>query len=145
MDTLGAIRATLALAYDRNYDDEESDVAASDWPHLKSMLIRVDEAVEPFSEGKLNRWLGYIQGVLVAREILTLQECKDINKLHSRDIFTHRHKKRGSSYKVVGEARLQFSVTIPQDGDMLVLYQGEDGVFSVRHPTEFNDGRFEKL
>lgn len=53
----------------------------------------------------------------------------------------YRHKKRGSNYVVVGEARLQFSAPLA-DGDMLVLYRGEDGVYSVRHPQEFNDGRF---
>lgn len=55
------------------------------------------------------------------------------------------HKKRGSYYIVVGAARLQFSTVMPQDGDMLTLYRGEDGVYSVRLPEEFNDGRFEPL
>lgn len=31
-----------------------------------------------------------------------------------------------------------------KDGDMMVLYRGDDGVMSVRHPLEFHDGRFKK-
>ena len=55
------------------------------------------------------------------------------------------HKKRGSNYTVVGAARLQFSTTMPKDGDMLTLYRGDDGVYSVRAPEEFNDGRFVEI
>lgn len=54
------------------------------------------------------------------------------------------HKKRGSNYIVVDEARVQFSKPI-KDGDMLTLYMGQDGTYSVRHPDEFLDGRFEKI
>jgi len=51
--------------------------------HLIDMLCRVNDAIaegEPFSEGKINLWLGYMQGVLVARGLLTLDEAKQINK-----------------------------------------------------------------
>lgn len=55
------------------------------------------------------------------------------------------HKKRGSNYTVIGEARLQCSNKLPVDGDMLVLYRGDDGVYSVRDPDEFDDGRFVEI
>lgn len=75
-----------------------------------------------------------------------------------RMIATHKHKKRGSSYRVVGEVRLQVSrpelldikaidhggVLAQVDNQMFTLYQGEDGVYSARHPDEFRDGRFEE-
>lgn len=62
-----------------------------------------------------------------------------------KDGYTHKHLKRGTRYKVIGQARLQCSTMPPQDGDMLTLYQGEDGIYSVRHPAEFGDGRFVEL
>lgn len=59
--------------------------------------------------------------------------------------FTHHHKARGTVYRIIGQARAQCSIIPIKDGDMLTLYQGEDGIFSVRHPDEFNDGRFERI
>lgn len=53
------------------------------------------------------------------------------------------HKKRGSTYTVVGEVRLQCSTKQLSDGDTLVLYQDDNtGEYSARHPDEFYDGRF---
>lgn len=60
-------------------------------------------------------------------------------------LYTHRHVKRGTRYVVVGEARAQCSTVPIQDGDMLTLYRGEDGVYGVRPPVEFNDGRFVEI
>lgn len=60
-------------------------------------------------------------------------------------IYTHRHVKRGTRYHVIGQARAQCSTTPIRDGDMLTLYQGEDGVYSVRPPAEFSDGRFVEI
>ena len=58
---------------------------------------------------------------------------------------THRHLKRGTTYRVLGEARAQCSTRPIVDGEMLVLYRGEDGVASVRVRDEFEDGRFEEI
>ena len=72
-----------------------------------------------------------------------------------------RHKKRGTTYTVVGHAGLQISIadgnTVSSDriglepinfkrfheGDRLVVYRGDDGRLWARDPDEFNDGRFE--
>lgn len=43
--------------------------------HLKWMCEQED-----LSENKRMRWLGYIQGVLVARGFATLEEMKDISR-----------------------------------------------------------------
>lgn len=66
--------------------------------------------------------------------------------------YTHRHKKRGTIYRIVGEVRIQISSDAiagkwasELDGMIFTLYQGEDGVYNGRHPDEFNDGRFEKI
>lgn len=72
---------------------------------------------------------------------------------------THRHKKRGSTYRVIGEAEAQVSkggwkfptkdgiqyVRPIQDGDRITIYQGEDGKLWARFTDEFNDGRFEAI
>ncbi|MFG1246748.1 hypothetical protein [Xanthobacter flavus] len=65
---------------------------------------------------------------------------------------THRHVKRGSEYRVIGEAEAQVSTgdyrpdwTIERriaDGDRLTVYQGADGKLWARFSDEFNDGRF---
>lgn len=72
-----------------------------------------------------------------------------IEKMYTGERFYHT--KRGTKYTVIGEAR--FNTTSkrqdlwkgPWDGDMLTLYRGDDGVFSVRDKNEFNDGRFVKI
>lgn len=64
-----------------------------------------------------------------------------------------RHKKRGSTYEVLGEAELQISVKLPQDhggrlaeeGDRITVYRGEDGRLWARFTDEFEDGRFEEI
>lgn len=48
--------------------------------HLSYMIDRMTHQEKEFSEGKRNRWLGYIQGVLVALEVATLDEMKHINE-----------------------------------------------------------------
>lgn len=74
-------------------------------------------------------------------------DCRDAAELIEASYIGPRfhHKKRGSNYTVIGEARLQCSNKLPVDGDMLVLYRGDDGVYSVRDPDEFDDGRFVEI
>jgi chromosome segregation ATPase len=56
-----------------------------------------------------------------------------------------RHKKRGSTYHVIGRGELQSVFPIEQ-GTPLVAYQGEaDGRVWIRPAVEFDDGRFEKI
>jgi hypothetical protein len=58
--------------------------------HMRDMLRRIDANTDPttpegFSEAKLGRWLGYLQGVAVALGAMTLEECKDINRKWAGD------------------------------------------------------------
>jgi hypothetical protein len=55
-----------------------------------------------------------------------------------------RHKKRGSTYTVIGEAAVQSDTHIVE-GDTLVIYQAEDGRIWARPKVEFHDGRFEEI
>ena len=57
---------------------------------------------------------------------------------------THRHVKRGTTYRVIGPATLQAGVP-PWDGEPMVVYKDERGIGWVRPEAEFNDGRFEAL
>jgi hypothetical protein len=55
-----------------------------------------------------------------------------------------RHRKRGTTYRViVSHAELQSSVGL-SEGAELVVYQGTDGKYWARPLSEFHDGRFEK-
>ena len=55
-----------------------------------------------------------------------------------------RHKARGSTCRVVGQATAQCAEPI-RDGDPVTVYVGDDGGQWVRPPAEFGDGRFEDL
>lgn len=72
-----AMQETIQLALSRGYDDISFEQEGVDYAHITSMYSRV---TSDFSEAKLGRWLGYIQGVLVPNAIITLEEAKEINK-----------------------------------------------------------------
>lgn len=80
MNMREAMRATLNLAKERGYDNIDFEAVGVDMDHLQYMYDRVEGYEEPFSEGKLGRWLGYMQGVLVANQCVTLEEMKELNK-----------------------------------------------------------------
>jgi hypothetical protein len=54
------------------------------------------------------------------------------------------HKKRGSTYTVIGAALVQTSDPIADNAE-LILYRSDSGMIFARPPSEFNDGRFEFL
>lgn len=57
-----------------------------------------------------------------------------------------RHKKRGSTYAVVGLAELQIAHAPVMEGSKLVIYRcEEDGKLWAREFGEFEDGRFEDI
>jgi len=59
---------------------------------------------------------------------------------------THRHKKRGSTYQVIGTASVQSAdFSCLGDESVATVYQDENGRLWVRAFDEFNDGRFEAL
>ena len=67
------------------------------------------------------------------------QECEGFKP-------THRHKKRGTDYQVIGQGILQVSGTAYLGDEYEVtIYQGDDGKLWVRGTDEFNDGRFDAL
>lgn len=81
MNMREAMRATLDLARERGYSDISFDEIGVDMDHLQSMYDRVVSSDIQFSEGKLGRWLGYMQGVLVANQCCTLEEMKELNQV----------------------------------------------------------------
>lgn len=91
------------------------------------------------------------QGSSLARRQLTMKACYDAAEaLREYTVGgwrpTHRHKARGSLYKVLGEGKMQIASPF-SDLDMtpMTIYEGEDGQTWVRPTEEFNDGRFEKI
>jgi hypothetical protein len=57
----------------------------------------------------------------------------------------YRHIKRGSTYTVVGEARIQSDEPLFDMSDVVIYRCDEHGGLWARPPAEFNDGRFEAL
>lgn len=80
MNMREAMKATLELAKERGYDNIGFEEIGVDFPHLQSMYDRAMSSDIQFSEGKLGRWLGYVQGVLVANACCTLDEMKKLNE-----------------------------------------------------------------
>lgn len=56
-----------------------------------------------------------------------------------------RHKKRGTTYTMIGDAEAQASTGAINDGDIVVVYRGDDGKLWIRRKSEFMDGRFEEI
>lgn len=57
-----------------------------------------------------------------------------------------RHRKRGTTYHVIGSAKLQAAdVGGMSDNETMIVYRGEDGQLWVRPADEFDDGRFEAI
>ena len=66
-------------------------------------------------------------------------------KLDPNEVWaTYRHKKRGTTYTVMGLATMQIDGS-PLDMEKAVIYQSNfDGSMWVRPLAEFEDGRFER-
>lgn len=84
MDALKALGETVQLANERGMGTVFYEQPHVDYDHLCDMLDRA--ATGKFTEAKLNRWLGYAQGVLVAHGIATLEEMKEINRRNGGDV-----------------------------------------------------------
>lgn len=54
------------------------------------------------------------------------------------------HKKRNTSYKIIGEGTLKFSTKPELDDTEMIIYKGFDEKVWIRPKTEFFDGRFRK-
>ena len=62
-------------------------------------------------------------------------------------IQRYRHKKRGSTYRIIHYGTMQCSTYVPYiDNEPVIIYQcEEDDKIWVRLEKEFFDGRFEKI
>ena len=48
--------------------------------HIKWMIMKISEFIKENQQEKANRWLGFIQGVLWAMEIYTVDEMREHNR-----------------------------------------------------------------
>lgn len=84
MDTYNAMTDTMhALNHGVWEVEPNSSLPDLHLHHLEEMWQTVQKARtdgEPFSDGKLNRWLGWMQAVIVVCTNATLDEMKAINK-----------------------------------------------------------------
>lgn len=62
-------------------------------------------------------------------------------------VARYRHRKRGTTYQLIGHAEVQAPDDAPLiEGEMVTVYRCEqDGALWVRRKPEFEDGRFERL
>lgn len=83
MNMLAAMKDTLELARKYGMDNSSSDNTELDYSHLVSMYERAQAGHEdgtPFSEGKMGRWLGWMQAAVVANGFgPSLEDMRAIN------------------------------------------------------------------
>lgn len=79
MDMIGAMHETLELAGQRGYEQSGTVGDGVSLIHLEDMCRRMSESTGTMSPTKMGRWLGWAQGVLAAKGVITLEEAKQIN------------------------------------------------------------------
>ncbi len=75
INQLDAMDATIELMERRL--SKGYSLAPEDVEHLRGMYPKMTEMDD---EAKIGRWLGWAQGFLCSYNIVTLEECKDINR-----------------------------------------------------------------
>lgn len=88
MDMLSAAKETIREWEKQIMAKTDSKVSNKNevsFGHCASMIRQMERGVskesgEPFSEGKMGRWLGWIQACAVINSGLSLEEMKEINK-----------------------------------------------------------------
>lgn len=87
------------------------------------------------------RRMPYVTILPVGRTVLRRAAARGIDLMEP----THRHRARGSLYRVTA-VRVEVQTSRPiVEGDTLTVYVGEDGKMWARLDSEFNDGRFVDL
>jgi hypothetical protein len=144
----------------------ELAVKALEWkPHGGDgiMSIRADAIGLRYYifENEDGLWQAYTEGYMMERfgEHKTKDEAKAAVQIgHDRRILstldrttlpptwlpTHKHVKRGSTYRLDGYGEVQTDTPL-NDYAKVAIYRAEDGTTWVRPVSEFEDGRFEAL
>lgn len=78
MRMLDGMAATLQLVEDKGFPPGLDKSGSCSLEHLTEMHGKMVD--KDFSDAKMGRWLGWAQGMLCGRGILTLEECKEINR-----------------------------------------------------------------
>lgn len=96
------MKRELQVAYALKLHEYMGTFLAADddkWPEecriywLRGMCIRLQQNWRQMSETKCGRWVGYIQGVLIARGLSTVEREKKVYKQFKRD-FVHAYNER---------------------------------------------------
>jgi hypothetical protein len=89
---------TLVERYKEKIKDKTFGEKEYNQIHIMKMLNELEENSNIWSDDKLNRWLGYIQGVLTVFNIIDVDEERDF----SRSLFHNYYKKTN---KVIPETK----------------------------------------
>lgn len=82
---------------------------------------------------------------MIADSSISIQAIVDL--INGKTPGRIRHLKRGTTYEIIGLARMQCSThgMMHLDDVPMVIYRGEDGKIWARHPSEFTADRFENV
>lgn len=159
-----AIRAALEAVLSAEATSFRCEGCGSSWDdaRLAEERAKRPELISCCPERKLEPvWYqnikGMLRGVSFTEEMkmACLREFEAFYKstlsAQVQDVATHRHKKRGSEYALIGFGKMQSESWVEDVGsrvDMreVAIYRSvDDGSLWARPVEEFNDGRFETL
>jgi hypothetical protein len=92
MRMVEAARRTLELAVSKGYDSVTSDMPELDHAHCSVMVETMAGSEREWSEGKMGRWLGWLQAACVfgTDGAISLEDCKRINMECAEDLVMRR-------------------------------------------------------
>ena len=131
------------VGYDRGKEHlrPELDRTAAQLAEVREALVSLVEEFErltrygsPFAKANNPR-------IVAAKAALARLSSPGAQQRAGEDVW--RHKKRGSTYKIVGEAQVQAETPLT-DYECVTVYRClQSGELWVRRNSEFHDGRFE--
>lgn len=143
---IAAAKAQGATRVAHNYTvDSYTILLPANSAEIIKRLRECGDTPQDVSDGEWAEWSHETADVMLAQSIEITRLRAEVEALKRDTAPTHRHVKRGTEYRHIGNARVQTDVPL---GDMerVEVYQGtgEDDLW-VRRESEFHDGRFEKI
>ncbi len=127
---------------DERVSEARAEIAPLRTPPEVDAMLLAQHAVEA-THGWGNNDLSMIERVARALTEYGAQRAREADTPPQSDWL---HKKRGTTYQIIGEARAQIvGKPIEEDSVVVVYRSNQDGSLWVRPREEFYDGRFEQI